>query len=537
VTTDLDDLLGQLRTLAGRAGSDAEVKMVISRISKLTRSYQRVPSSPAEQAQELDSGYQLRPHITYLSDRIAAAVRDVEAGQNRFLVVSLPPRAGKSTLLSVYSVVWLLRRHPDWKIVSASHDDSLAIGWARQARRIIEENPDLGVQLQKDGGAAGAWSTIEGGGLFSTSVRKSLLGRGARTLWIDDPLKDFVEAHSPVVRQSLWDWWLSVAQTRLEPPYLVGIISSRWNQDDLTGRLLSDEFEGDSAEWEEINIPAIAESGDVIGRLEGDPLFSPLITETREAALERWEKLRRGVGSYVWAAMFQGRPSPSTGSIFDTSWWRYWTSDPARATDDGRVVYLEPERLTGASWLDSWDCAFKGTADSDWVVGQRWVRSGANRYLVDQKRGRWTFTQTIEQMLDWADPSSFCGSLVHRRLIEDKANGTAIIDVLREKIAGLKPVNPTISKEARYRAVTPEIESGNTYLPHPSEAPWVNDLLSELRDAPRGQHDDMADSLAQALAGLRDVGRGSVAAPGRRLVVVGPNHPQAPGANLFRRQG
>jgi predicted phage terminase large subunit-like protein len=171
------------------------------------------------------------------------------------------------------------------------------------------------------------------------------------------------------------------------------------------------------------------------------------------------------------------------------------------------------------------------------VVGQRWVRSGANRYLIDQKRGRWTFTQTIEQMLEWADPSSFCGSLVHRRLIEDKANGTAIIDVLREKIAGLKPVNPTISKEARYRAVTPEIESGNAYLPHPSEAPWVNDLLSELRDAPRGSHDDQADALAQALAGLRDVGRGSVAAPGRRLVVVGPNHPQVPGANLFRRQG
>ena len=237
--------------------------------------------------------------------------------------------------------------------------------------------------------------------------------------------------------------------------------------------------------------------------------------------------------------MFQGRPSPSTGSIFDTGWWRFWTSDPGRATDDGRVVYLDPQALSGGSWLDSWDCAFKGTAESDWVVGQRWVRSGANRYLIDQKRGRWTFTQTIEQMTEWASPDSFCGRYVHRRLIEDKANGTAIIDVLREKIAGLKPVNPTISKEARYRAVTPEIESGNVYLPHPSEAPWVNDLLSELRDAPRGQHDDQADSLAQALAGLRDVGRGSVTAPGRRLVSLPTDLARAAmsDADRFRRRG
>jgi predicted phage terminase large subunit-like protein len=157
------------------------------------------------------------------------------------------------------------------------------------------------------------------------------------------------------------------------------------------------------------------------------------------------------------------------------------------------------------------------------VVGQRWVRYQANRYLVSQKRGRWSFTKTIAEMLLWAqtdNPSvSLCGHLVHQRLIEEKANGAAIIDVLKEKIAGLKPVNPTISKEARARAVTPECESGNGFLPHPGDPgnEWVTDFLSELRDFPHGAADDQVDGLSQGLTGLRDPGRGLVTVPGSQM--------------------
>jgi len=520
-------MLEQLQELAARATSDREIREATARIESLIREYRTrhrigVPETLIEQAVELDPSYRVRPHLQYLSDRLAVAVRDVESGTSRKIVVSMPPRMGKSTLLSLFGPVWLLRRNPDWSIVTASYDGGLSGSWAKVARKIIEDNPWLGVDLEPDGGAGGYWDTTAGGGLYSTSVRGGLTGRGAKVLVIDDPTSNFVEAHSEKVQTAQWNWWLSVAQLRLEPPSLTLVVMTRWTEKDLVGRLLSDEYEGDPEDWEVISLPGIAETDDVLGRDEGEPLYSPLLEETRAQALDRWADIRRSIGSYVFAGMVQQRPAPAKGAIFDTGWWRFWTMDERRATADGRVVHLDPSSLTGGSWLDSWDCNFDATDASvgSWVVGQRWVRNGANRYLVAQQRGRWTFTQTIARMEQWAEGSdpvrSPSGSLVHQRLIEKKANGAAIIDVLKEKISGLKPINPTASKEARARAVTPEIESGNVYLPHPSDPgnEWVSEFLSELRDFPNGSADDQMDAATQALSGLRVVGSGGVTVPG-----------------------
>lgn len=522
-------LLASLRETASKATSDAEIRAVTSRIASITRSYRiqnniGIPIDPAVQAVEIDPTYVVRPHIGFLSERIANAVRDVERGKNRMVAVSMPPRSGKSTLLSIHSPLWLLRRHPEWKIVLASHDGGMTAGWARNIRRMIEDKPDLGVALSKDGGAGSHWATVEGGGMLSVSVRGALTGRGARVMIIDDPVKDFVDAHSLPMRQNLWDWWLSVALTRLEPPYLVIVVMTRWHEDDFVGRLFSDDYEGDPKQWERIALPAIADTeNDSLKRAEGEPLFSPLLVETREQALDRWTDVKRSVGTYTFSAMYQQRPAPAKGAIFDADWWRFWTIDQSRVTDDGRIVYLDPSALTGGRWLDSWDASFKSRdqATGGWVVGQRWVRQGANRYLIAQRRGRWSFTATIREMERWAeidDPyRSPCGHLVHERLIEERANGAAIIDVLKEKISGLKPTNPTISKEARARAVTPEIESGNVYIPHPSDPgnEWVHDFLSEVRNFPHDTADDQVDTLTQALSELRNIGKGLITVPGR----------------------
>lgn len=528
----LRETLAQLRELAATATSEAEARAIISRAASLTRTYRirhgiGISTGPLEQAVELDPAYRQRPHLVHLSQRLVQAVHDVERGRNRMLAVSMPPRSGKSELISKYGPLWLLRRHPEWSIVTASHDGGLTASWAKADRQIIEDNPALGISLAPDGGAAGYWQTIEGGGLLALSVRGALTGRGARVFIIDDPVKDFVEAHSQLARQALWDWWLSVAFNRLEPPYLVIVVMTRWHEDDFIGRLFSPDYEGDPRAWERISLPAVADQpDDVLGRALGEPMLSPLQAEDPEQALARWADVRRSVGTYVWSAMYQQRPAPAKGAIFDSSWWRFWTMDPAKATQDGRVVHLDPSSLTGGRWLDSWDAAFKGGESSagsggSWVVGQRWVRYQANRYLIAQKRGRWSFTQTIAQMKLWArteDPvHSPCGHLVHQRLIEERANGAAIIDVLKEKISGLKPINPTISKEARARAVTPECESGNVYLPHPSDPgnDWVQDFLSELRNFPHDAADDQVDGLTQALSELRDPGRGLISVPGR----------------------
>lgn len=480
-----------------------------------------LPPDPAAQAQQLDPTYVLTAHVAYLARLLAAAVADVERGENRHLLVMMPPRMGKSTLVSLYLILWLLRRHPTWPYVITSHDGGLATGFGRAIQRVILDRPDLGIALERYPSAASEWATTAGGSVLSRGVRGSLTGRGARVLVVDDPVKDYVDAHSPIVREALWNWWLTVALGRLEPPYLVLVVMTRWHEDDFAGRLLSKDHEGDPSDWQVIRLPALAESRegepDALERSADEPLLSPLLAdETPQAARARWRSVKRAVGSYVWASTYQQRPAPARGAIFDAGWWHYWTSDPSKATQDGRVLYLDPSALLGATWLDSWDAAFKGTDSSDFVVGQRWCRKGADRFLLAQVRGRWSFTTTLESMRRWSDPASRFGSHVHLRLIEDKANGPAIIDTLRHEIAGLVAVSPEISKEARARAITPECESGNVFLPHPSDPgnEWVADLLSELRNFPHDANDDQVDALTQALLRLRAPGRGQVTVPG-----------------------
>lgn len=519
----------RLRALAEQAGTQAEVQKINARIADLARRFRiqygiGMPPTPMSQALEIDESFRARPHLDYLSDRIAEAVRDVENGNNRQLTVSMPPRMGKSTMITYQTPLWLLRRHPEWSIAMASHDGALTTEWARSIRRTIETNTGLGVSLAPDGGAGGLWRTREGGGMFATSVQGAFTGRGAKVLLIDDPVKDFVEAHSAASRARLWNWWLSVAQTRLEPPYLVIVVATRWHEDDLIGRLHSEDYEGDPSDWEKISLPAIAvDDDDVLGRSPGQPLLSPLLSETEMDAVERWETLRRSVGTYTFAAMHQQRPAPQQGAIFDTGWWRYWTTDPAKATADGRIVYLDPSAQQHGRWIDSWDLNFESDdgRKGGWVVGQRWVRVEGNRYLVAQRRGRWTFTQTMAEIIEWAvrdNPQiSPCGHLVHRRLVEKKANGAAMINTLRDRISGFIPITPTASKENRARAITPECESGNVYLPHPSDPgnEWMTDFLTEMRDFPHGVADDQVDALSQALTDLRDPGEVHVSVPGR----------------------
>lgn len=480
-----------------------------------------LPEDPLAQAMEVDDLYRNREHLAYLSDRLRQAVEDVEAGQNRYMLISMPPRMGKSQMTSTYFPLWLLRRHADWKIGLISHSDSLSVGWGREVRRLIEEHSDeYGIRIARDAGAASHWQTESKGSVTARSVGQSTTGLGFKVLLIDDAVKDFTAAHSAKQRDNLWNWWTVNTVTRLEPPSLVVMIGTRWHEDDLLGRVQSPDQPGDPDEWEVISFPALAEKNDVLGREPGEPLISPLVEESVDEALVRWEEQKRTVGAYAWAALYQQRPAPSKGAIFDTGWWRYWTTDPSRVTDDGKVVLFDPSRA--GRWIDSWDTAFKGSnADGDFVVGQRWCRQAGNRFLVSQQRGRWTFTQTLERMRVWGktqDPlSSPYGHLVHERFVEEAANGAAIIDTLKEEISGIKPVKAVVGKEARARAITPEVESGNVFLPLPGDPgnEWVTDLLSELRNFPHDAHDDQVDALTQGLAELRESGRASISVPGR----------------------
>lgn len=458
--------------------TDLRAVVALARQTSLDR-----PPTPLAFAQYIDRAYNARPHLEYLSDRLADAVRRVEGGESVFMKISMPPRAGKSVMSSTQLPAWILSKHPDWKIGMLSHSPSLASSWGRAVRRLVEERgTDLGIQLAKDAGAVTEWETTKAGGVWSRSIGQSVTGLGFKVMIMDDVVKDFADAHSELKRQSVWDWYTANARTRLEPPSLVLAIGTRWHEDDILGRMAMPEY-GDPSIWEEISFPAIALEDDVLGRHPGDPLYSPLLDETREQALARWADIQRAVGSYAWAALYQQNPVPAGGAIFNTEWWQYWEDASDLPTFEKTVT--------------SWDCAFKATTDSDFVVGQRWGVVGADRYLLEQIRGRWSFTETLAQMKGFIARRSPSWPATMEHIVEDKANGTAVIDVLHKKISGMIGVSPSNSKEARAHSVTPQIESGNVYLPR--HATWLSDFLMEHQAFPTGAHDDMVDCTTQAL--------------------------------------
>jgi predicted phage terminase large subunit-like protein len=479
--------------------------------------------SPADLAVALDDAYRVRAHLRYLSDRLAQAVKDVEAGQSRYILVSMPPRLGKSHLTAVNFPAWCLHKHPDWEIMLLSHAPDLASGWGRQVRRLVEENPQLGLRIADDAGAVTDWQVVgqdgtRGGGVLSKSIRQSVTGRGAKVMILDDVVKDFADAHSESSREYVWNWWTANSRTRLHPPSLVVVIGTRWHEDDVIGRLRSDEYEGDPAQWEVISFPALAEDPedtdpvtkapfgpDPLGRKAGEPLLSPIVDETPEEALARWADIRRSVGTYAWSSLFQQSPQPSKGGIFNNDWWRFWRP--------GDLDEVEWDRL-----LTTWDCSFKKTDDSDFVVGQLWGAAGPDRYLLHQVRARMSFTDTLTAMRAFISeaPAHTGGQAVYEHVVEDKANGSAVIDVMRTEVEGVVPWSPgQDSKEARARAVSPTVESHNVYLP--ALAPWLPDYLGEMRAFPNGKNDDQVDGTSMALLRLRGQGNVVALVPGGRV--------------------
>lgn len=462
--------------------------------------------SPMGLAQQIDPTYRSRPHLDHLDVILARAVRRVEQGESVFIRISEPPRSGKSVLCSQFFPLWVLKKHPDWKVGLISYSDPLAAAWGRQVRRFVEDvRLGLGLEVAPDAGAVKDWETTKRGGVTARSIGMGITGRGFKVLIVDDAVKDMADANSEARRKALREWWQTTARTRLEPPSLVLVIGTRWHEDDFTGWV---ETTGDP--FETVNLPAIADHDpskgetDALGRAPGEPLLSPLMEETPEQALARWQSIRVAVGPYSWAALYQQTPLPSEGAVFHVDWFRYWTRNPELVSDN--CVLFDPTTAKHGEWLDSWDLASEAKESADYSVGQRWVKVGPDRFLVAQSRDQTAFTETLLKIEQWAKPESELGTgrFVKLRLVEKAAVGRAILDTLKRKAAGFVGVDPRGSKEQRARAVTPECESGHVYLPHPSEAPWVAELLAELQSFPSGKHDDQVDTLSQALGRLGD---------------------------------
>ena len=413
-------------------------------------------------------------HLLFLNRKLV----DVAAGRIKRLIVSMPPRHGKSELVSRYFPAWYLGSFPNKRIILASYEADFAASWGRKARDLLEEHgPFLfGVTVSKASSAASRWD-IEGreGGMATAGVRGPITGKGANIAIIDDPVKNDQEALSQTYRDATWDWYRATFSTRIQEDGAIILVMTRWHEDDLAGRLLKAQEEGGD-KWEVVNLPALAEDDDMLGRQPGEPLCPQLFTK------ETLEKTKVRLGSFWWNALYQQRPSPAEGGIFKRNWWQYYRRVPDRFDEI----------------IQSWDMTFKDTKTADFVVGQVWGRKGANKYLLDQVRDRMDFPATIQAVRTL----SAKWPLARAKLVEDKANGPAVIATLKREISGLIPVEPQGSKESRAWAVSPEVESGNVYLPDPSIAPWVHDFVEECAAFPNGANDDQVDAMTQALMRL-----------------------------------
>jgi predicted phage terminase large subunit-like protein len=435
--------------------------------------------SLGELAAALDPGTVQTPALDLLDAKLSAVAR----GETTRLIWSMPPQEGKSERVSRRFPTWMLKDNPELRIAIASYELGVARRWGRAIRNDIAEHPELGLKVRSDTSAAHEWQ-LEGhrGGVYSVGIGGALTGRPVDLLLIDDPVKGRAEADSEVYREACWDWWTNVARTRLAPGAPVVLILTRWHEDDLAGRLI------ETGDWESVNVPAEAEGHDPLGRTPGQYL-----TSARGRTLHDWASIRKDVGSRVWNALYQGRPSPAEGDLLKRAWWKFYRRPMAHQDATGAMQADEMDEV-----IQSWDMAFKDTKTSDFVVGQVWGRRGADVFLLDQVRDRMNFPTTCRAV----EALTARWPQAHAKLIEDKANGSAVIDQLSSLIPGLIPVTPKESKEARVAAVSPYVESGNVFLPAPDLAPWVAGLIEEAAGFPNGTNDDQVDGLSQALTRL-----------------------------------
>lgn len=437
--------------------------------------------TPGDLATYLDRRVVQTPALKLLDEHLMR----VGAKQITRLIWTMPPQEGKSQRVSRTFPLWLLLKNPDLRIAIASYEAGIARRWGRAIRNDIAARPELGLTVRSDTSAAHEWQ-LDGhdGGVYSIGIGGALTGRPIDgVLIIDDPLKGRAEADSEVYRQACIEWWQETGSTRLAPGTPVIVVQTRWHEEDLAGWLAAND-----SGWTTVNIPAQADhdpvtATDPLGREPGQYLES-----ARDRTLDDWEQTRRQVGARGWSALYQGRPSPADGGILKRSWWRYHTGAGVQLQRDGTCRAFNADQV-----IQSWDMSFKDTKASDFVVGQVWVRRGAKAQLVDQVRGRMDFPGACAAVkalsAKWPQAAL--------KLVEDKANGPAIIAQLRRDVPGLVAYNPKDSKEARCHAVSAFIEAGNVELP--SDAPWVNDFIEECSAFPNGAHDDQVDTMTQAL--------------------------------------
>lgn len=406
----------------------------------------------------------------YLANKVQEFVETETGNPYDVLVISTPPQHGKSMTVTETFPSWYEGKYPDRRCIVACYNDDFAGKFGRRNKTKIEEyGPFIfGISLSKSSDRDMEIKD-HSGSIITRGIMSGITGNAGDLIVIDDPVKNRLEADSPTYRERLWDEWENSILTRTQAGTKIIIIQTRWHEDDLAGRVIRKE-----KNVEVINIPVEAEENDVLGRKPGDALCPEIGKDNMwlKAFKERYKE-----GKRAWNALYMGRPSSAEGNIFKREWWQFYDK--------------LPEHLP--LLVISVDATFKGNADSDYVAIEVWGKLNADFYLVDMLKKQMDFPETLKAIryMDAKYPQR------NAILIEDKANGPAIISMLRHEIAGIIAIDPDGDKVARANAVSGLVESGNVYLP--KYADFTDEFIEEHASFPHGVNDDLVDSMTQFL--------------------------------------
>tara|TARA_R110000796_G_scaffold40391_8_gene99934 strand:+ start:1785 stop:3269 length:1485 start_codon:yes stop_codon:yes gene_type:complete len=411
----------------------------------------------------------------------AEKLERVANGELKRLIVNMPPRHTKSEFASYLFPAWVMGKNPSTKIIQATHTAELAVGFGRKVKNLLDSDIYRDVfptmELARDAKASGRWSTNEGGEYYAVGVGGALAGRGANLCIIDDPVSE-QDALSPTALDNIYEWYTSGPRQRLQPGGAIIIVMTRWSIRDLTAKVLSKQAEGGADNWEVVEFPAIFP--------ETDNVLWPEFWSREEL-----EGVRASIPVAKWNAQYLQNPTAEEGAIIKREWWNVWEHD-----DPPRVDYI----------IQSYDTAFTKSERADYSAITTWGVFYPNEgdeaaiILLDAEKGRWEFPELKDAAMRLYQ--EFEPDMV---LIEQKASGTPLTQDLRKMgipVSGFTPGRGA-DKFSRMNACAPVFESGMVWCP---ETRWAEEVMEECASFPNGEHDDLADSMTQAILRFRQGG-------------------------------
>jgi predicted phage terminase large subunit-like protein len=416
--------------------------------------------------------------------KMARAFERVATGQCKRLIINMPPRHTKSEFASYLLPAWFLGKFPEKKVIQTSHTAELAVGFGRKVRNLVDSDvyKDIfpAVGLQADSKAAGRWATNKGGDYFAIGVGGAVTGKGADILIIDDPHSEQEAALSetnPEIYDKTYEWYTSGPRQRLQPGGAIIIVMTRWSKKDLTGQVVKAATQREGEEWEVIDFPALLPTG--------RPLWPEFWSKIE------LEALKNELPHAKWMAQYMQQPTSDVSAIVKREWWKIWEHD-----DPPQCEFL----------IQSWDTAFLKTQRSDYSACTTWGVfyhpddrgiDQANIILLNAVKKRMEFPElkqrAYEEWKDW-QPDAM--------IVEAKAAGSPLIFELRAMGIPVQEFTPSKGNDkiARLNAVADLFASGHVWVPNTH---WAEELVEEVASFPSGEHDDLVDSMTQALLRYR----------------------------------